>query len=93
MLNWYMLHTFRTLELCLTEVSKCQLFLGILGERYGWVPPDLDNVPDTPEFSWIDTYRSGVSVTELEIQAATVAYDDALKEKAFFYLRDSSFEK
>ena len=28
----------KTLEVCLGEVSKCQFFVGLLGERYGWVP-------------------------------------------------------
>ena len=27
-----------TLALCLSQVAKCQLFVGLLGERYGWVP-------------------------------------------------------
>jgi telomerase protein component 1 len=37
---------------CLEEVSRCHLFLGLLGERYGWVPSESD-LPEGPEFAWI----------------------------------------
>jgi WD40 repeat protein len=39
-------------ELCLKLASECELFLGLLGERYGWVPDE----------------ERGVSLTELEMQ-------------------------
>lgn len=26
-------------ELCLTELARCDFFLGFVGERYGWRPP------------------------------------------------------
>ena len=82
----------RTLELCLTEISKCQFFVGILGERYGWTP-DKYIVPDTPEFDWVRAYPSGASVTELEIHSAALARPREKKDYAFFFLRDSSFER
>ncbi|KAG2462362.1 TEP1 protein, partial [Polypterus senegalus] len=41
----------RTVELCLSEVAKSQLFVGILGERYGLVPADI-SLPDLPHFQW-----------------------------------------
>ncbi|XP_053406458.1 telomerase protein component 1-like [Mercenaria mercenaria] len=83
----------RTLELCLSEVSRCQFFVGILGERYGWVPDKYD-VPDTPEFKWVKEYPLGASVTELEIQAAALGHKDKtdMRDKAFFMFRDNSFE-
>ncbi|WAR22045.1 TEP1-like protein, partial [Mya arenaria] len=61
----------KTLELCLSEVQRCQFFLGILGERYGWVPDEYI-VPDTPEFAWVREYKPGASVTELEMQAGAL---------------------
>lgn len=82
----------RTLELCLTEVSRCQLFVGILGERYGWVPSEYD-IPSSPEFDWVREYPPGASATELEIyQAALVKPADAL-EKSFLYIRSNEFLK
>jgi len=80
--------SFRTLELCFSEVSKCHLFVGILGDRYGWVPAK-DDIPSAPEFDWIQDYPSGVSVTELEFHLAALAKPAEALEKAFFYFRDN----
>ena len=51
-LRTIMTFIFRTLELCLTEVAKCDFFIGMLGERYGWVPQSYV-VPDDPKFDWV----------------------------------------
>ncbi|XP_019622302.1 PREDICTED: telomerase protein component 1-like [Branchiostoma belcheri] len=81
----------KSLEICLSEVSRCQFFLGILGERYGWVP-DSYVVPDSPEFDWLKSYPAGRSMTELEIHHAALADPSAAQGRAFFYFRDPSFE-
>lgn len=81
----------KTLELCLTEISRCQFFMGILGERYGWTP-DNYYVPDTPEYDWVRAYPPGASVTEIEMHAAALSRAGEKKDHAFFFLRDSSFE-
>lgn len=44
--------TARTLEHCLGEVCRSQLLLGLLGERYGMVPPH-PHLPDIPQFDWV----------------------------------------
>ena len=80
----------RTLELCLTEASKCHLFVGILGDRYGWVP-SKDDIPSGPEFDWVRDYSPGASVTELEIHLAALAKPTDALEKAFVYFRSSQF--
>jgi len=80
----------RTLELCLTEVAKCQLFVGILGDRCGWVP-DRHDIPSTAEFDWVREYPSGASATELEIHCAALAKPADALEKAFFYFRSNQF--
>ena len=85
---WY----HRTLELCLSEVAKCQLFVGILGERYGWIPEAKD-VPLTQEFDWIQSYPAGASLTELEMMLGALAEPKIATERAFFFLRDNQFEK
>jgi len=80
----------RTLELCLTEVSKCHLFVGILGNRYGWTPDKCD-IPSAPEFDWVREYPAGASATELEIYLAALAKPAEALEKTFFYFRSSQF--
>ena len=45
-------HICRQLEVCLEEVENSQLFVGILGSRYGYVPPNY-NLPDHPHFRWV----------------------------------------
>ena len=80
----------RTLELCLTELSKCHLFVAMLGERYGWVPSEHD-VPSSPEFDWVREYPPGASATELEIYQAALAKPADALEKSFFYIRSNEF--
>lgn len=46
----------RQLEVCLGEVENSQLFVGILGSRYGYVPPTY-NLPDHPHFRWVRQTR------------------------------------
>ncbi|XP_013380843.2 telomerase protein component 1-like [Lingula anatina] len=82
----------KTLELCLTEITKCQFFIGILGERYGWVP-DKYVVPDSPEFDWVREYPPGCSITELEMHSACMSNPEEKKDQAFFFLRDKSWQK
>lgn len=42
----------RAVELCLSEVCRSQMMVGILGERYGLVPPK-PVLPDLPQYSWV----------------------------------------
>lgn len=42
----------RAIELCLSEVCRSQMMVGILGERYGLVPPK-PVLPDLPQYSWV----------------------------------------
>ncbi|KAK3531414.1 hypothetical protein QTP70_019258 [Hemibagrus guttatus] len=41
----------RATEICLQEVCRSQVLLGILGQRYGLVPP-RPSLPDLPNYSW-----------------------------------------
>ena len=83
---------YRTLELCLTEAMNCHLFVGILGERYGWVPEKY-MVPDQQQFDWLKEYPQGASVTELEMHCAALVKANDVQHTAFFYLRNNAFEK
>ncbi|XP_041594364.1 telomerase protein component 1 isoform X2 [Vulpes lagopus] len=81
----------RQLEVCLGEVESSQLFVGILGSRYGYVPADY-NLPEHPHFRWAQQYPPGRSVTEMEVmQFLDRARRLQPSAQALIYLRDSSF--
>jgi len=74
---------------CLAEIDACRpYFVGILGERYGWVPtnipgPTLDGLP------WLDATEPR-SATELEIIHGALA-EQARQTRAFIYFRDPAY--
>jgi len=78
----------QVLPLCLAEIHRCRpYFLGLLGERYGWVP---DSIPAEviEEEPWLDEHLHGrTSVTELEILHG-VLKNPAMQSHSFFYFRD-----
>src|ERR1017187_7651614 len=57
-----------TLKICLDEIHSCRpFFIGLLGERYGWVPDADAFTPDlNGEQPWLKELQDR-SVTELEI--------------------------
>ncbi len=77
------------LSICLEEIHKCRpYFLGILGERYGWVADDLpQEVVETHPWVAEDRQRS---VTELEILHG-VLNNPNMTGQAFFYFRAPAF--
>lgn len=78
------------LDLCLNQIDECRpFFVGLMGERYGWVPEELPD-PDT-KYGWTQKY-TGKSVTELEIRWG-VLLQEAMRDHAFFYFRDPAFLK
>ncbi|KAE8633938.1 hypothetical protein XENTR_v10002156 [Xenopus tropicalis] len=80
----------RQLHLCLSEVCRSQIFIGILGERYGHVPKTY-SLPLLSEYEWIQRYPPGRSITELEAMQFLQNSDTENPGhcKAFFYLRDA----
>ncbi|XP_051989952.1 telomerase protein component 1 isoform X1 [Xyrauchen texanus] len=76
----------RTVELCLSEVCRSQLLLGILGERYGLVPP-RPTLPELPQYNWMDSAPPGMSITEMEIRQFQALYPDSAQSRMFFYFR------
>ena len=77
------------LAVCLAEIQNCRpFFIGLLGERYGWVPAEIPSNLTEVE-PWLSG-RLGCSVTELEILHG-VLNDPAMAGHAFFYLRDPSY--
>jgi nephrocystin-3 len=88
-----------TLKICLQEIDRCRpsapvFFIGLLGERYGWVPP-VDFYPvevlEDPELAWVREHVGGKSVTELEILHG-VLNNRILRDRAFFYFRRDGYQ-
>ncbi|MFZ4455969.1 MAG: tetratricopeptide repeat protein [Bacteroidales bacterium] len=77
-----------TLKLCLDEIRACRpFFIGLLGERYGWIPGDDAFTPDLKEEQpWLKGIHDK-SVTELEILHG-VLNNPEMAGRAFFYFRD-----
>lgn len=80
----------KALEICLGEISRSQYFIGLLGQRYGWIQDEY-NVSDTADFDWLKTFPKGKSITEVEMYHAALSDTDQAVNKAFFYFRDPSF--
>jgi hypothetical protein len=79
----------QVLPICLAEIARSRpYFIGLLGERYGWVPDAIDPVLVEQE-GWLAEV-AGRSVTELEILHG-VLNDPTMAEHAFFYLRDPAY--
>ena len=77
------------LAICLEEISRCRpYFVGLLGERYGWVPSAIPEILRR-EMPWIENKREA-SVTELEIVHG-VLNDPSMARRAFFYFRDPAW--
>jgi hypothetical protein len=85
----------KVVRLCLDEIDRCRpYFLGLLGERCGWVPRETDLARD-PELlerhPWVgDKVREGCGVTELEIEHG-VLRAAAGAGTVFFYFRDPNY--
>ena len=82
----------KVIEICLNEIDKSRpFFIGIIGERYGWVPEyeDSSNFKKMlNNYDWLENdVQSGLSVTEMEVQYG-VLRNPAMKGNAFFYIRD-----
>jgi nephrocystin-3 len=79
------------LPLCLEEIRRCRpYFIGILGERYGWVP-EPDSIPEDllEAQPWLKQHLRH-SVTELEILHGVFA-EEPMRGRAYFYFRDPKY--
>lgn len=77
------------LPICLAEIERCRpYFIGLLGERYGWVPDEINRELSERQ-EWLKE-NAGHSVTELEILYG-VLNDPTMADHAFFYFRDPAF--
>jgi tetratricopeptide (TPR) repeat protein len=79
----------KVLPVCLAEIRNCRpYFIGLLGERYGWVPEEFP-AAILEQYPWLENCR-GRSVTELEILYGALN-DPAMAGHAFFYFRDPGY--
>jgi tetratricopeptide (TPR) repeat protein len=77
------------LPICLREIELCRpYFIGLLGERYGWVP---DHIPSElmKEQPWLAEHREH-SVTDLEIVHGVLKNTEK-DQRAYFYFRDPAY--
>jgi tetratricopeptide (TPR) repeat protein len=78
------------LPICLAEIERTRpYFIGLLGQRYGWVPDEIPTVL-VEQLGWLGDEAGKRSVTELEILHG-VLNDPAGAGHAYFYLRDPAW--
>ena len=82
----------KVIPICLAEIERCTpYFVGMIGERYGWIPPanqySQEVISSQP---WLAAHLGGSSVTELEILHG-VLNRSSMTGRAFFYLRDHAW--
>jgi hypothetical protein len=89
----------KVVDTCLKEIKNTYpFFIGLLGERYGWVPDEQEqeNIKSTgifedKEFAWVQSkLREGTSITEIEIQNGVLRAEG--KVHAYFYFRSPTME-
>ena len=77
----------QVLKVCLDEVQRCRPFLLVLlGDRYGWVPPD-ERFADAAREAGLPAGRAPCSVTELEIESGALRLPTGAAPRCLVYLR------
>ena len=81
----------KVLPLCLEEIRRCRpYFIGLLGDRYGWVPEPNSIPPELLESQpWLKLHLQH-SVTELEILHGVFS-EEPMHGHAYFYFRDPRY--
>ena len=79
-------------EICLKEIEASRpFFIGIIGDRYGWIPSEKDfpeNISLFESYPWVkEDIKNRLSITEIEIQYGVLR--NKLPLKAFFYIKES----
>lgn len=81
----------KVLPLCLAEIERSRpYFIGLLGERYGWIPDTIPSYVIENE-PWLKEHlHDRKSVTELEILHG-VLNNPEMRGHSFFYFRDPAY--
>eukprot|EP00026_Physarum_polycephalum_P000414 Phypoly_transcript_00415.p1 GENE.Phypoly_transcript_00415~~Phypoly_transcript_00415.p1 ORF type:complete len:1535 (+),score=349.28 Phypoly_transcript_00415:114-4718(+) len=96
----------QTLLMCLREIQRCNIFIGLYGERYGWclhnkallnLSPEDDLLKRSieiasAEFPWINQLKDK-SVTEIEMRMILNKKYTGPTKAAWFYLRDPYYSE
>jgi tetratricopeptide (TPR) repeat protein len=73
------------LKVCLDEIRRCRpFFIGLLGDRYGWVPP-LGRMKTALVGETHLNPEKGKSVTDLEIEFGVLASQEQLVRSVFYF--------
>ena len=83
--------TGKVVDICLREIdNSIPFFIGIIGNRYGWIPSLDDLSPETiVNFSSINSYlEKHLSVTEMEVQYGVLERAEDLH--AVFYIKSEN---
>jgi tetratricopeptide (TPR) repeat protein len=88
----------KVVDICLKEIQKATpFFIGLLGERYGWIPSEseraliAENTSVFDDYPWINSELvKGTSITEIEIQEGVLRVKE--KVNAYFYFRSPAIE-
>jgi len=88
----------KVVDICLKEIQRTTpFFIGLLGERYGWVPNEderrkiAESTQVFEDYPWIqDELLKGTSITEIEIQDGVLRSKE--KVNAYFYFRSPGME-
>jgi len=82
----------RIIRTCLEEIDRCRpYFIGITGDRYGYVPPLYEYFKDPEllrEYPWLeDAAMENASIVDLEFRHALLNDVESGKKMARFYFR------
>ena len=81
--------TGKVIEICLREIeNSIPFFIGIIGNRYGWVPEKKDISENVTErFADVNNYlEHHLSVTEMEMQFGVLQREEDMH--AYFYIKE-----
>lgn len=84
----------KVIEICMNEIDKSRpFFIGILGDRYGWIPREIDLARQGrlyEQFPWIkEDIHNSLSITDIEMQYGVLRTPDMMGN-AFFYVKKES---
>ena len=81
------------LKVCIEEIERCKpFFIGLLGDRYGWVPPE-ERIENATRGRKLLLPNKGKSVTALEIEFGVLASSEQLNRSVFYLREPLPYEK